>query len=233
VTELLQGTTLAARIAGRPMRLADVLDVSIQVVGALAAAHAAGIVHRDIKPQNIFVTRSGAVKLLDFGIARLVDRSGAELADRLTVTLPGVLVGTPAYMAPEQIRGQAVDARTDIFAFGCVLHEMLTGAGPFVRASVPDALAAILSDVPVRGAHAAVPVLLERVLDRCLQKDPSERFQTAADLRFALEVARDAAGLPHPPATPAAARRGWGLAALFGATGPYVALRLRRGKLEC
>jgi Tol biopolymer transport system component len=194
VTELLQGETLASRMAGRPLGAADTLDVAVQIAAALAAAHAAGIVHRDIKPQNIFLTRTGTVKLLDFGIARLIpQRTAPDASDvtrDMTVTYTGVIVGTPAYMAPEQIRGHDVDARTDIFAFGCVLHEMLTGVSPFARAHAADVMAAVLGDAPGRPEQLRVPPALERIVQRCLEKDPADRFQSSADLRFALELAR-------------------------------------------
>ena len=196
VTELLHGTTLGDRIGGRPLPVETALDAAVQIAAALAAAHAAGIVHRDIKPQNIFVTRSGVVKLLDFGIARLVTLDPAEASRQATqaaATRAGDIVGTPAYMAPEQIRGQQVDARTDIFAFGCVLHEMLTGVSPFARATGADVMAAVLAEPAAPpAASIGLPRQLERILARCLAKDPDDRFQSAADLRFSLETARQA-----------------------------------------
>ncbi|MGQ0736221.1 MAG: LpqB family beta-propeller domain-containing protein [Acidobacteriota bacterium] len=205
VTERLHGSTLSERLTGKPLPSDEAIGFAIEIAAGLAAAHAAGIVHRDIKPQNIFVTRSGTVKLLDFGIAQL---SRARVAGReepettVADTRNGAIVGTPGYMAPEQIRGAAVDGRSDLFALGCLLHEMLVGTGPFARSTAPDAMAAVLTDTPARPTRLGVPPILERIVARCLEKLPEDRFQSAADLRFALEVARGAGGT-----TPVAATR--------------------------
>lgn len=200
VTELLQGTTLRAHVSRRPPPRRELLDIAIQIASGLMAAHRAGIVHRDVKPQNIFVTTSGVIKLLDFGIARLSE-SGQAAGDAPTrvETREGVILGTPAYMAPEQIRGQAVDARADLFALGCVLYEMLNGVGPFERATPADAMAAVLAEAPPPAGGDIGPPGLERIVRRCLEKDPADRFQSAADLRFALESVRDASATPSRP----------------------------------
>lgn len=201
VTELLQGATLRERSSRGDSRRGDTVEIAIQIAAGLAAAHRAGIVHRDVKPQNIFVTKNGVIKLLDFGIARLSrtdEPTGAEADTRPAMTREGAILGTPAYMAPEQIRGQAVDARADIFAFGCVLHEMLTGAGPFERATPADAMAAVLADAPPARTANPGPPALERIVRRCLEKDPADRFQSAADLQFALEAVRDPDPSPSP-----------------------------------
>ena len=199
VTELLQGTTLRERWSSGKGDRGDAVAIGIQIAAGLAAAHRAGIVHRDVKPQNIFITRTGVIKLLDFGIARLLrpdEPAGADADTRVTRTREGAILGTPAYMAPEQIRGQAVDARADIFAFGCVLHEMLSGVGPFERSTPADAMAAVLADAPPARTGDLGPPALERIVRRCLEKDAADRFQSAADLQFALEAVREASVSP-------------------------------------
>lgn len=199
VTELLQGMTLRERWSRGDADRGDAIAIGIQIAAGLAAAHRAGIVHRDVKPQNIFITRSGVIKLLDFGIARLLrpdQPAGADADTRLIGTREGVILGTPAYMAPEQIRGQAVDARADLFALGCVLHELLSGVGPFERPTAADAMAAVLADAPAARPGDLGPPGLERIVRRCLEKDPADRFQTAADLQFALEAVRDTIASP-------------------------------------
>jgi serine/threonine protein kinase len=202
VTELLEGTTLRARLEKGPLPVGDVLDVAIQVAGGLGAAHAAGIVHRDIKPENIFLTRRGAVKILDFGIARLMAENEGErgAASTVAATSAGSVIGTAGYMAPEQVRGGAIDARADIFAFGCVLYEMLSGVRAFRKDTPFDTLASIVTEEPPElHASTAIPTPLVRILRRCLRKDPADRFQSALDLAFALTAARD-------DGTPSAAR---------------------------
>ncbi len=188
VTELLEGTTLRERLKKGALTRREALDVAIQVANGLAAAHRAGIVHRDVKPENLFLTRRGA-RILDFGIARLVsprrienDSTPTELA-----TSAGMMVGTVGYMAPEQVRGGDVDARADIFALGCVLHEMLSGRKTFGGNTAMDTIAAILNEpAPDLPPPPGVPAALARVVQRCLQKEPDERVQSARDLAFAL-----------------------------------------------
>ena len=193
VTELLEGSTLRERLRKGAMSVREALDVAIHVAQGLAAAHRAGIVHRDIKPENLFLTRTGA-RILDFGIARLVstrripsDSTPTELA-----TSAGMMVGTVGYMAPEQVRGGDVDARADLFALGCVLHEMLSGRKAFGGNTAMDTLAAILSEPPAAlPPPPAVPASLARLVGRCLEKDPDERCQSARDLAFALADLRE------------------------------------------
>ena len=203
VTELLEGTTLRHRLEQGRVPLREALDIAIQTAGGLGAAHAAGIVHRDVKPDNVFVTRGGAIKILDFGVARLVgDLSTPSSAVTAAETMPGSLIGTVGYMAPEQARGHAVDSRADVFSFGCVLYELLSGQRAFARATPVDSLAAVVQEeLPDLPASHGVPPAVQRILTRCLKKDPADRFQSAVDLAFALGAARDNLSLaPHAPA---------------------------------
>ena len=187
VMELLAGETLRARMDGRPVLLRKAVEYSSQIARGLAAAHAHGIVHRDIKPDNLFVTRDGRVKILDFGIAKLRDIDGATSTTVDTLTVQAI-VGTPAYMAPEQARGMAADHRADVFSLGIVLYEMLSGLSPFRRPSAAETMTAILHDEPpALPEGAGVPPALQRVLRHCLEKDPADRFQSARDLAFDLE----------------------------------------------
>ena len=195
ILELVEGPTLAQRIAQGPLPLNEALAVAQQVAHALEAAHDKGIIHRDLKPANIKFTRSGDVKVLDFGLAKAfaTDESGANVSHAPTVTateLTGVIVGTPAYMSPEQARGQAIDKRTDIWAFGCVLYEMLTGRVAFRGNTISDTIAAILEREPVWDAlPEPSPPALSRLLRRCLEKDPRRRLRDAGDVRIELEDA--------------------------------------------
>jgi serine/threonine protein kinase len=189
VTELLEGKTLRDALASGAMDAGRATSLTLQMARGIAAAHALRVVHRDIKPENLFVTADGHLKILDFGLAKLraigID---SETADTLAVSTPGMLIGTPGYMAPEQIKAGAVDERTDIFAIGAVLYEMLTGNAPFRRNSAGETLAAILNDRPA--AMAAVSPQLQRVAMRCLEKDPGQRVRTAAELAVMLEPLR-------------------------------------------
>ena len=193
VSELLEGETLRDRLAGSALPIRKVIEYGVQVARGLAAAHAKGIVHRDLKPENLFVTADGHVKILDFGLAKLRRPEGLEGgADSLmgTLTNTGLILGTVGYMAPEQVRGEATDHRTDIFALGCVLYEMATGARAFHRVSPVETMYAILRDDPPdfpAEVKAAAPGLLPLVR-RCVEKLPGERFESARDLAFSLEV---------------------------------------------
>ena len=206
--ELLEGQTLKEMIAGKPLPLKTALELGVQIAAALDAAHSKGIVHRDIKPANVFVTKQRQIKILDFGIAKLTgphamaDEMGTTLAHRTTT---GIVLGTIGYMSPEQVRGQAVDARSDIFAFGAILHEMLTGRRAFERPTQVETMAAILNDEPPDLARAAplAPSGLRRVVQRCLEKNPVQRFQSASDLAFALQALTETGA----PAAIGAARR--------------------------
>jgi serine/threonine protein kinase/Tol biopolymer transport system component len=197
VLEMVEGETLADRLRRGALRLVDALGIARQITEALDAAHEKGIVHRDLKPANIGITPSGTVKVLDFGLAKAftADGSDADLSPLPTVTAAmtrdGVIVGTPAYMSPEQARGQAVDKRTDIWAFGCVLYEMLTGSRAFAGDDVSDALARVLMKEPDWEAlPATTPLAIRRLLLRCLAKDRRQRLSDAADARLEIEDAQ-------------------------------------------
>ena len=191
VFELLEGETLRERIKAGAMPEAMAVDHGVQIANGMAAAHEKGIVHRDLKPENIFVTRSGLVKILDFGLAKLTqpDASGepaSEVATFTAETEPGVVLGTVGYMSPEQVKGQAVDPRSDLFSLGAVLYEMLAGRRAFSGSSSAETLSAILRDEPAPLSRESLPSPLERVVRRCLEKSPDARFQSARDLAFAL-----------------------------------------------
>jgi len=200
VTELLQGETLRDRLRKGPLRLREVRDYGVELARGLAAAHDAGIVHRDLKPENIWITKDGRVKILDFGLAKL-DPAKTAGADGATVSgrqesSPGQVLGTVGYMSPEQVRGQAADARSDIFAVGVILYEMLTGKPAFRKATLADTVSAILNEDPPSVSQVApsVPPGLQRVVNRCLAKNPAQRLQHASDLEFALESLSDSGG---------------------------------------
>jgi len=187
--ELLEGAPLKDRIAGRAMEMDQVLTLAIQIADALEAAHAKGIVHRDIKPANIFVTPRGQAKVLDFGLAKLTVRAGADLtvtSDDL-LTNPGTAVGTVAYMSPEQARGEELDARSDLFSFGAVLYEMTTGLPAFPGATTAVIHEAILNRMPIFPQKTALSGELQRILNKALEKDRRLRYQNAGDLRADLE----------------------------------------------
>lgn len=191
VMELVEGPTLAERLVGGALPIDECLSIAIQIVQALAAAHDQGIVHRDLKPQNIKLARGGRVKVLDFGIARRQAATGSLIGDATTLrhaTKAGAVLGTVGYMAPEQVRGQPVDARADIFCFGCVMYEMATGERAFARPSPIETMAAILHDIPLAPSRCRpeLPPNLDRLVAHCLEKEPRARFQSAHDLEFAL-----------------------------------------------
>ncbi len=197
VMELLDGETLAARIARGPLSIEQSLAYAIDIADALVAAHAQGIVHRDLKPANVMVTSTG-VKLLDFGLARL---RGPELAGVSApamssvsgLTSEGLVFGTLPYISPEQLRGEKVDTRTDIFAFGALLYEMLSGGRPFAADSQAGLIAAILEHEapPVSDRVPLAPASLDRIVQKCLAKHPDDRWQTARDLKSELVWVRD------------------------------------------
>ena len=191
VSELLEGQTLRDRLRGGALDTKVALDMGVQLARAVAAAHALRVVHRDLKPENIFLTRSGTLKVLDFGLAKLRPEPGTEDSiPTIAASEAGMLLGTPAYMAPEQLNADPVDERADIFAFGTILYETLTGTHPFLKNTAAETCASILRDVPSQLDRFAVdlPPAGEQLLMRCLEKHPADRFQTAGDLASALEL---------------------------------------------
>ena len=210
VSELLEGETLRERLSSGPLPPRKAVELAAQIAAGLAAAHERGIVHRDLKPENLFLTRDGRVKILDFGLAKLgrTEPTAAEAETLARETRPGAVMGTVGYMSPEQLRGQEADARSDIFALGLVLFEMLSGRAPFAAPTAADTLSAILhADPPELPAGGAVLPGLDRIVRRCLEKSPGERFQSSRDLGFALEAVQGGAtALPAGAAT-APARR--------------------------
>lgn len=206
VSELVKGVPLAELLREGPLSPRRIADLGAQIADALAAAHDAGIVHRDLKPANIMVTPEGRVKVLDFGLAKLATKAaGAGVTATLSGvdTAPGTILGTVSYMSPEQVRAQPLDARSDIFSLGIILHELVTGARPFERSSGVETLNAILKEEPGE-LPESVPHLLRQVINRCLAKNPSGRFQSASDLAFALRTATEMRA-----ALPAASPRRW------------------------
>ena len=192
VSELLEGETLRERLRSGALSSRKAIDYGLQVARGLAAAHEKGIVHRDLKPENLFVTSDGRVKILDFGLAKLTrpeEVSGADAPTVHAVTEPGLIMGTAGYMSPEQVRGQVADPRSDIFAFGAILYEMIAGKRAFHGETSADTMSAILKEETPELSETArnVPAGLERIVRHCLEKNPSQRFHSAGDLAFDLE----------------------------------------------
>ena len=196
VSELLEGESLRAALDRGALPQRKAIDYGVQIAQGLAIAHAKEIVHRDLKPENLFVTKDGRVKILDFGLAKAVQKTGtsgpesegATLTDAQTAA--GMVMGTASYMAPEQVRGESVDARTDIFAFGAILYEMLSGHRAFRRDTSAETMTAVLKDDPPEWTDPQHPIspALDRIVRRCLEKSPEQRFHSAKDLAFALEA---------------------------------------------
>ncbi len=190
VSELLEGENLRSALQDGPLPLRRAVELALQIADGLAAAHSKGIIHRDLKPENILVTKSGRVKILDFGLAKSADPVGEDVGSPTltSATEPGTLLGSVGYMSPEQIRGESVDPRSDIFSFGAVLYEMLSGQRAFSRNSAAETMMATLKEDPFPlKLSPDLPLLIERILHHCLEKDPDARFQSARDLVFALQ----------------------------------------------
>jgi serine/threonine-protein kinase len=213
VMELVEGPTLADRISQGPMPLSEALPIAKQITEALEAAHEQGVIHRDLKPANIKVRKNGTVKVLDFGLAKLAEPVGAAhvsatMSPTITTpaaTLAGVVLGTAAYMAPEQARGKVVDKRADIWSFGAVLYEMLTGARAFEGEDLAETLGAVIHKEPVWSRlPTATSAAVRNVLQQCLQKDPKQRLRDIGDVRLALHGAFDvgSTSLRQTPARP-------------------------------
>ena len=223
VSELLEGESLRTALFRGALSNRRALEYAVQIAHGLAAAHDKGIAHRDLKPDNIFVTREGRVKILDFGLAKTMQKTAALSPDggiaTMTAVEPateaGTVVGTTGYMSPEQVRGGVVDCRTDIFSFGAVLYEMLTGQRAFKRDTAADTMAAILNDEPVEslGSGRQVPPVLDRIVRHCLEKAPEQRFQSARDLAFDLESASTLSGSTTVAVAKPTQRRKWWYAA--------------------
>ncbi|MDP9267070.1 MAG: protein kinase [Acidobacteriota bacterium] len=218
VTELLEGEPLREKLKSGPLPVRRALEYALGIAHGLAAAHEKGIVHRDLKPENVFVTRDGRVKILDFGLAKLARAEAAAAGATLDsptidhATSPGMLLGTVEYMSPEQVRGQPADSRSDIFALGTMLYEMLAGARAFHRETAAETMTAILKEDPPEFTDAAHPVPpgLERIVRRCLEKTPEQRFQSARDLAFALEsISGMSSGSVVAPARALGKGRSW------------------------
>jgi tRNA A-37 threonylcarbamoyl transferase component Bud32 len=240
VSELLEGHSVRELLRDGPIPIRKALDYAVQITTGLAAAHDRGIVHRDLKPENLFITSDGRAKVLDFGIAKLLDPP--DDADTLATELSprtdaGIVLGTAGYMSPEQIRGGAVDHRTDVFAFGATLFEMLSGTRPFAASTSADTMSAVLSREPAEltTPGGAVPPAVDRIVRRCLEKQPEHRFQSARDLAFAIDAMTLGTGGSHAtdhargsaPAARASARElvAWALVALIAAAALTLALR--------
>ena len=206
VSELLEGGTLRDQLGGSALPHRKTIDYALQIARGLAAAHEKGIIHRDLKPENLFITKDGRVKILDFGLAKLThpmlnsgDLTDASMAP--TATAPGVLMGTAGYMSPEQARGQVADHRSDIFSYGAILYEMVSGQRAFQGNSVVEMMNAILKEEPPDlPPNRPIAPALERIVRHCLEKSPEQRFQSASDIAFDLEALSGST-----PATPAVA----------------------------
>ncbi len=202
VSELLEGETLRDRLHGGALPQRKAIDYSLQVAHGLAAAHQKGIAHRDLKPENIFITNDGRVKILDFGLAKLTgsgdaDQSQTDIPTRRVNTDPGLVMGTVGYMSPEQLRGKPTDHRSDIFSFGAILYEMLSGKRAFRGESKAETMSAILREDPseLSETHKTINPALERVVQHCLEKNPEERFHSASDLAFAIQALSGSAAI--------------------------------------
>ena len=231
VSELLEGKNLRQRLLGGPIPVAEAADYALQIAQGLTAAHERLIVHRDLKPENLFITLDGRVKILDFGVAKLQpptddDRS---LESMTTVTKHGAIIGTVAYMSPEQLRGKAVDPRSDIFSFGAILYEMLAGGRAFQGETEVDTMTAVLREEPASAKfeESAIPQGYRDIISHCLEKDPENRFQSSKDLVFALQTLSASSPLRMVPARKTKTRAlalPWALVALLAAGAALLAV---------
>src|SRR6202021_2955402 len=195
--ELLEGETLRERLRSGAIAMRKTLEYGLQISHGLAAAHEKGIIHRDLKPENLFLTRDGRIKILDFGLAKLTQPDLTEGRAGVHTSLPtmthpteaGVVMGTAGYMSPEQVRGIAVDARSDIFSFGAILYEMISGKRAFHGETAADTMSAVLKEEPadLSETNRNVSPALERMVQHCLEKNPEQRFHSASDIAFDLE----------------------------------------------
>ncbi|HEY6549377.1 MAG TPA: serine/threonine-protein kinase, partial [Vicinamibacteria bacterium] len=236
VSELLEGETLRDRIGATPLPLRKALDYASQVARGLAAAHEKGIVHRDLKPDNLFITKDGRVKILDFGLAKLVGgdmltEGETNTAGMVPGTDAGQVLGTVGYMSPEQVRARPVDHRSDIFSFGAVLYEMLSGKRAFRGASAVETMNAILKEDPpsLTETNRQLPPGLERIVSHCLEKSPEERFQSARDIAFDLEQVSGSTATATPIRGTVRAR--FGLPLLLGGAALALGLGVAAGRL--
>jgi len=214
VSELVDGESLRTVLNHGPVSLRKAIDFAVQIAEGMAAAHALSIVHRDLKPENIMVTRSGQVKLLDFGLAKQRTPATDDRTATLDLSQPGAILGTAGYMSPEQVRAEPADARSDIFSFGCVLYEMISGRRAFRGTSAVETMHAILNAEPLEfeGEAAKLPPAISTIVRRCLEKRPEQRFQSAADLAFALKsisATDSVSALRIAAAAPVARKRNW------------------------
>jgi hypothetical protein len=231
VTELIDGRTLREVIGDGALDLAAALDLGVQIAEGLGKAHAAGIVHRDVKPENVMLTRDGHAKILDFGLAKLRDAGGAgtdvTLDAQLTAT--GMILGTPAYMSPEQLRGLPADSRSDVFALGLLLYELVTGANPFRKDSAVETMNAILNeDPPSLARRSGVPAALSDVVARATAKDPARRFADGREFAAALAELRRQAPVAAPPRRRRTLRLGWAAGTVALAAGTWLVWGLGR-----
>ena len=228
VSELLEGSTLRQVLQRGPLPVRKTIDYAGRIAHGLAAAHEEGIVHRDLKPENLSVTKDGRIKILDFGLAKLMQpQPDGDAPTMNRNTDAGMVMGTAGYMSPEQVRGKAVDHRTDIFAFGAILYEMLTGTRAFHRSTSAETMSAVLNDDPpaISQLVQSIPPGLQRVVHRCLEKNPEQRFHSASDLAFALEALSESGSVPAVAASGASGQRRRGKV-LVWSTGAVTVLTL-------
>jgi eukaryotic-like serine/threonine-protein kinase len=221
VCEFLEGKTLREILTAGALPIRMAVDYALQIVQGLTAAHDRRIIHRDLKPENLFITGEGRVKILDFGVAKLQSLGEADrpIEDLTTITKSGAVIGTVAYMSPEQLRGKPIDHRSDIFSVGAILYEMLTGRRAFRGETEVDTITAVLREQPSEESlqQGGVPLSCQQILQHCLEKEPEDRFQSARDLAFALETLSDASGARRPIRAPSATRWKLLVAAVAGA----------------